>query len=69
MKLYNLDELPEEQESDLAEQDLRGDPMFRDMAMSAMMDILKRKWGENSFNVGTSNRASIYTLNIANPFK
>lgn len=34
-----------------------------------MMNILKNKWGEKMFRVGKSDRTSIYTLNIANPFK
>jgi hypothetical protein len=34
-----------------------------------MMAILRKKWGEQMFGAGTSDRASIYTLNIANPFK
>lgn len=34
-----------------------------------MMELLKSKWGLDAFANGKSKRASIYTLNIANPFK
>lgn len=34
-----------------------------------MMKLLRGKWGSTAFANGTSDRASIYTLNINNPFK
>lgn len=34
-----------------------------------MMDILRKKWGDNAFANSTSDKLSIYTLNIQNPFK
>lgn len=35
----------------------------------AMMELLRKKWGSEMFGNSTSDRASIYTLNIVNPFK
>lgn len=34
-----------------------------------MMELLKAKWGEQAFTNATSDRVSVYTLNIQNPFK
>lgn len=34
-----------------------------------MMEMLRKKWGQMAFTNATSDRVSIYTLNIQNPFK
>lgn len=40
----------------------------RDKEMK-MMELLRKKWGDTAFNNPNSERVSIYTLNVANPFK